>query len=566
MSSRIRSLLQKKILQSTGLPDLPISQHLSLKLDKTTNAFAYEFPLRTPSYDIRGHSDLLTSLQIEDDLFKTVSLTKRKNHEFLSISMNRESFVKQTLECNRRQVVPPGVAEANKKILVEFSSPNIAKPFHVGHLRSTIIGNYVSNLNKYLNNRVLKLNYLGDWGTQLGFILLGMDLLDIPAEKMRDDPMRQLYEAYVHANKLSESDPGVLDKARDIFQRLEKGDAAGLSRWEMLKNLTVKELQKTYERLGVQFDEYHWESSYNFSKITGVIDHMGQLELLRVDEQGRKVVEINEKRNLPIIKSDGSTLYITRDIAAAIDRAGRGEFDAMYYVVESGQHDHLNNLFTILGRMGYSWASKLQHLKFGRISGMSTRRGTAVFLEDFLDEARDAMREQQRQTATTKVDLDSEEGSSDVLGISAVVVHDLKQRRTKDYKFSWDVALDIKGETGVKLQYTHCRLFGIEENSGATLPSECNPQLLTEPIINDLVTAISQFDEAVVLSYQTLESCYLAKYLFNLSHTVNKTIQEIRVKGESSDVAAQRLLLYHSSRNVLNTGMKLLGLTPLNKM
>ncbi|XP_063995163.1 probable arginine--tRNA ligase, mitochondrial [Diachasmimorpha longicaudata] len=566
MSSRIRSLLQKKLLQKTGLPDFPISQHLSLKLDKTTNAFTYELPLRTATYDLRSHADLLATLQIEDDLFKTVNLKKQKNHEFLSISLNRDSFIKQILECNSRQVVPPVVAEANKKILVEFSSPNIAKPFHVGHLRSTIIGNYISNLNKYLNNSVMKLNYLGDWGTQLGFILLGMDLLDVSAEKMRDDPMQQLYEAYVHANKLSESDPEVLDRARAIFQRLEMGESKGLTRWEVLKNLTVTELQKTYDRLGLQFDEYHWESSYNYSKITGVIDRMEKLNLLKVDEQKRKIIEINDKRNLPIIKSDGSTLYITRDIAAAIDRAGKYEFDAMYYVVESGQQDHLNNLFTILGRMNYSWVNKLHHLKFGRISGMSTRKGTAVFLEDFLDEARDAMKEQQRQTATTKVNLDSEEGSSDVLGISAVVVHDLKQRRTKDYKFSWDVALDIKGETGVKLQYTHCRLFGIEENSGATLPSECKPHLLTEPIINDLVTAISQFDEAVVLSYQTLESCYLAKYLFNLSHTVNKTIQEIRVKGESSDVAAQRLLLYNSSRNILNTGMKLLGLTPLYKM
>uniref|UniRef100_A0A0C9RV09 Probable arginine--tRNA ligase, mitochondrial n=1 Tax=Fopius arisanus TaxID=64838 RepID=A0A0C9RV09_9HYME len=564
MSSRIRSLLHKKLLQKTGLADLPIFQHLSLRLDKTTGSFSYEIPLRTPSYDLRSQSDLLSSLIIEDDLFSRINLTRRKNNELLSIALKRDSFVKQILEENSHQVTPPDITDDNKKIVIDFSSPNIAKPFHVGHLRSTIIGNYISNLNTYLKKNVIKLNYLGDWGTQLGFVMLGVDLLAIPEDKMREDPIKKLYEAYVHANKLSENDPEVLERAREIFQRLEKGE--GLQRWESFKNITVEELQKIYQRIGVTFDEYHWESSYNFSRIKEVIDRMETLELLKVDEQGRRVVAISDQRNLPIIKSDGSTLYVTRDVAAAIDRMRKYNFDSMYYVVESGQHDHFNNLVNILERMGYESSRKLHHVKFGRISGMSTRRGTAVFLKDFLDEARDAMREQQKINARTKVDLNSEDGSSDILGISAVVVHDLKQRRTKDYKFSWDVALDIKGETGVKLQYTHCRLSGIEENSGATLPSECNPQLLTEPIINDLVSAISQFDEAVVLSYQTLESCYLAKYLFNLSHTVNKTIQEIRVKGESSDIAAQRLLLYHSTRNVLNTGMKLLGLKPLNKM
>lgn len=333
-------------------------------------------------------------------MFKKIGLTKRKNQDVLSIEIHRENFIKQTLEAYSDRVAPPEIHDKTKKIVIDFSSPNIAKPFHVGHLRSTIIGNYISNLNTYLNRDVTKLNYLGDWGTQLGFVMLGMDLLEIADEKMREDPIKQLYEAYVYANKLSETDAGVLAKAKDIFQKLEKGDTAGLARWENLKHFTVQELQAIYERIGITFDEYNWESSYNFAKISQVINRMEELNLLQIDDQGRKCIPINDTRNLPIIKSDGSTLYITRDIAAAIDRASKYDFDAMYYVVESGQHDHFNNLFTILNKMNYPWAGKLRHLKFGRISGMSTRKGTAVFLNDFLDEARAAMREQQKLSAS----------------------------------------------------------------------------------------------------------------------------------------------------------------------
>lgn len=197
---------------------------------------------------------------------------------------------------------------------------------------------------------------------------------------------------------------------------------------------------------------------------------------------------------------------------------------------------------------------------------MSTRKGTAIFLEDILNEIRDVMREKQIQSPTTKVSLDISDNSSDILGISSVIINDLRRRRERDYKFDWNAAFDIEGDTGTSLQYVHCRLFNLEKNSGATLPTECYPSVLKEPIVDDLICIISNFENTVLRSYQDLEPSILVTYLFRLSHTINKALKILKVKGETADISDQRLLMFHVARNVLAQGMKLLGITPLQKM
>ncbi|KAK0168759.1 hypothetical protein PV327_002529 [Microctonus hyperodae] len=566
MSNHIRNLIYNKFfhnIDGNGL--LPILSHLNLKCDAYNGIFAFHLPLKTNLYNIESKTNSLIQNNVADDIVRKIDVNKN-NQDELSVDLNRNTFVKNILELNSHEISPPTVICSNKNVVVDFSSPNIAKPFHVGHLRSTIIGNYIANLHKFIHNNVTKINYLGDWGTQFGLVKLGMDLRNIADDKIKTDPIKELYEAYVYANKLSESDTNIIAQARNIFHQLESGDVNFLEQWEVFKKYTVEELERTYNRIGITFDEYNWESQYNANKISDIINYMKELKLLKKDVEGRQVIALNKERNLPIIKSDGSTLYITRDIAAAIDRAEKYNFDKMYYVVDTSQVHHFNNLITILNKMEMPWANKLEHVKFGKIRGMSTRKGDVVFLTDILDEANATMKEKQIKSPTTKVDLNSSETSSDILGISAIICYDMKQRKLRDYEFNWDVALDIKGETGVRLQYTHCRLVSLEENCGVKLPSECDPSLLKEPIVNELVAAISQFDEAVVSSYQTLEPCHLLKYLFHLSHTVNKALKELRVKSEPEDVASQRLLLFHVAKNVLNTGMKLIGLVPLNKM
>lgn len=364
-------------------------------LQRNTNkGFTFEFPIKTNAYNVEKHMHKFINKKWNSPL-KNFKLKKKDNNEIASIDIERDFFIKATLQSNSFKTIAPSLPYNTKKIIVEFSSPNIAKPFHVGHLRSTIIGNFISNINKFFNNNIIKLNYLGDWGTQIGLIILGMNLVNKPDEIIKNNPIEELYNAYVYANKLAETDNQILDQAREIFRQLENGNDDYFNLWQHFKEYTVNELEKTYGRIGVEFNEYNWESSYNRTNIDPVLKLMADSKILTTDSKGRKVVSIND-RLIPIMKSDGSTLYLIRDIAAAIERANKYGFDDMYYVVDSSQHNHFTSLKSILAKLNMSWANNIHHIQFGKIIGMSTRKGTAVFLNNFLDEAYEVVKKKQQ--------------------------------------------------------------------------------------------------------------------------------------------------------------------------
>lgn len=282
-------------------------------------------------------------------------------------------------------------------LVFEYSSPNIAKPFHVGHLRSTIIGNFLANLHQTLGYQVTKMNYLGDWGTQFGLLQVGVEILQITDEQMQQAPIETLYKAYVAANKEAVNDTSIAERARQYFRDLERGkQSTELSKqWQKYREYTIKELASVYQRLGVSFDVYDWESQYKQNHIVQILKQLENKKLLLPEKDGRKIVEV-DKRRIPIIKSDGSTLYLARDIAALMDRWQRFKFDSIYYIVENGQTDHFNACFQTTAKMSEELkGSQFKHVKFGRIHGMSTRKGQVVFLKDLLDEARDIMYEKQ---------------------------------------------------------------------------------------------------------------------------------------------------------------------------
>ncbi|TGZ48100.1 Uncharacterized protein DBV15_04367 [Temnothorax longispinosus] len=537
-----------------------VGSYLHLKSHKKEGIYTFQLPLKTRQYNIQNEVQNIRNND-RNGIFD-ISI----QNDTISFNVSRDICVKEVLEHNCSTVSPPTFVNNKKNIIVEFSSPNIAKPFHVGHLRSTIIGNYVANINSFVKNNVKRINYLGDWGTQYGLIQLGINMADINEDEMRRNPIKALYTAYITANKLAETDSSILDRARKIFNDLENGTGVTYEQWIAFKQYTVEELTKVYGRIGITFDEYHWESMYNAKNIEKIITLMEKMQLLLRDEQNRKVVNLDNEKSVPIIKSDGSTLYIARDIAAAIDRFEKNNFDCMYYVVDNTQASHFSNLLEILKRLQMPWAERLKHVKFGRLHGMRTRKGNMVFLEDILDITRDIMKQKQIDSHTTKVRLDSSDKSSDILGISAMIVNDLKRKRQRDYTFDWNTAFDLKGDTGVKLQYTHCRLVSLERTCGAVLTLECEPSLLQEDIVDDLVVLIAKFEEVVLKSYEELEPCILTAYLFNLSNAINKAFSLLKVKDELPDLASQRLLLFHVARNVLAQGMKLLGLIPLEEM
>ncbi|KAH1008770.1 hypothetical protein HUJ05_009298 [Dendroctonus ponderosae] len=494
-----------------------------------------------------------------DDIIRSVNLVRDRANRKISFEIDRTIFMKDVMENS----FLPDLNFKPRNMVIEFSSPNVAKPFHYGHLRSTIIGNFLSNLNTFIKNKVTRLNYLGDWGTQFGLIKIGVDHLNYDTETLKNDPIKLLYQSYVHANKLAESDPNIAEQAKALFARLEQGSPEDLEAWRQILDFTKDELAKTYSRLGITFDEYNYESMYSAKEISSVIEALRTKNILKKQKDGKEVAEIGNDRTVSVMKSDGTTLYLTRDIAAAIDRFEKFKFDKMYYVVENGQSDHFNALKSIVSKMDKPWADRIFHVKFGRIRGMSTRKGTAVFLNDILDECKELVVKKQIESPTTKVPI-TDEKTSDILGISCVIINDLKQRRQKDYDFDWDTILQAS-PTGRQSVFFNLRI-SLEENAGAIPATVCNSEILKEEEVTILLKQMAKFQDVLHIANEQLEASVLVTYLFHLCNHISKALKRLQVKGMDPEVASQRLLLFNTAREVLKNGMTILGLTPLKKM
>ncbi|XP_063823618.1 probable arginine--tRNA ligase, mitochondrial [Ostrinia nubilalis] len=505
------------------------------------------------------HNENKFFVQVSNRHGTDTNLSTNSQEDF-ELGVDREPFMKSILsnssEATQLQTKP-------KQVVIDFSSPNIAKPFHAGHLRSTIIGNFIANINKYFNNTVTKINFLGDWGTQFGILQYGLQSKNIDLETLKNDPIKHLYQVYVYANKLSSTDENVRKQARKYFCDIEQGKM-NLEDWKKIREVTIRELEKVYQRLGIQFDDYHWESDYNGKAIQKLMESLENLDVIRTDATGKKVATVKDK-DVTVMKSDNTTLYLSRDVAALLDRYQRYKFDKMLYVVDNAQTDHFAAVFEIVKKINEACVNGCEHIKFGRIKGMSTRTGNVVFLNDILDEAKKKMSEKQQQSKNTRSSALNEE-TCDILGTTAVIINDLKQRRQKDYKFDWDRALQSEGDSGIKIQYLHCRLWSLEKNCGVTLPEICEPKYLTEEVVGDVVAELAKFDDVMIRSYLENEACIIVNYLFRLARHVNRMFNELRVKNVDSEVASQRLLVYHSCRLVVKTGLEVLGVRPLYEM
>ncbi|XP_035909833.1 probable arginine--tRNA ligase, mitochondrial isoform X2 [Anopheles stephensi] len=496
-----------------------------------------------------------------------ITTEMRSGKQWAKVSLDRTKLVQTVLAS--KPLTEQYNPASSETIVVEFSSPNIAKPFHAGHLRSTIIGNFVSNINEFLGNRVVRLNYLGDWGTQFGYLALGVQLKGLSPADIHNNPIKCLYEAYVHAYEAVRNDPKMHEVAMNIFSRMEQGTADDLHKWQEYRDYTVQELEELYRRLGVAFTGYEWESQYGVNKIRNVLEMMERYSILKDQTDGRKVVHL-QHRTIPIVKSDGSGMYLLRDIAALLDRHDRFTFQKCFYVVENGQSDHFASLCDIAQLLQLPYANGIGHIKFGRIHGMSTRRGKVVFLKDILHEAQQLVREKQRDSPTTKTSSIDDPEVCDILGTSAVIINDLKQRRMKDYNFDWSKILRMEGDSGIKLQYTHCRLASLLQTQSSAeeiLDIQCDGSSLMEPEALDLVCQLANFKPICYQAQETAEACILVAYLFRLCKSINLALKSLPVKQESDrKKREQRILLYSRAKLVLHTGLELLGLRPLNEM
>ncbi|XP_072941739.1 probable arginine--tRNA ligase, mitochondrial isoform X2 [Epargyreus clarus] len=519
---------------------------------------------------LRNHSiikDACTSYSLNKNVItscryihnvKEISNRLQDDDSTLHFNSDRNAFIKNVLMKKETKVnIDP------KKIVIDFSSPNVAKPFHVGHLRSTIIGNFIANIHKHFQNKVTKINYLGDWGTQFGILQYGLESNKIDVNALEKNPINVLYNIYVESTKLSATDENVQIAARKHFADIEQGKAS-LDNWKKIREFTVQELENTYKRLGITFDDYHWESDYNGKAIQHVIKLLETKNIMLTDETGKKYTKVKD-RKISLLRSDNSTLYMARDIAALLDKYERYKYDKMLFVVDNAQTDHFMALFDIVKRIDEECVKGCEHIKFGRIKGMSTRRGNVIFLSDILDEAKHKMYHKQKQSKNTRTSAMNEE-TCDILGTTAVLINDLKQKRLKDYEFDWDRALQSEGDSGIKLQYLHCRLWNLEKNCGVKVPSDCHPEYLKEDIVNVVVSELAVFDDALKRAYEENEACILVNYLFRLSRHVNRMFKELKVKNVDLDLASQRILVFNSARLVLKCGLEILGIKPLHEM
>jgi len=467
--------------------------------------------------------------------------------------------------------LPLGVG---KKVIVEFSSPNIAKPFHAGHLRSTIIGGFLSNLYEKAGWDVTRFNYLGDWGKQFGLLAVGFEKYGDEA-KLASDPINHLFEVYVKVNKdiTDEGDVvgGTNDKAREYFKRMEDGDESALAIWKKFRALSIERYVDTYARLNIKYDVYSGESQVSKEVMDNVIELFNQKGLVHED-RGAKLIDLtkfNKKLGKCLVqKSDGTSLYLTRDVGEAMKRYDNYHFDKMIYVIASQQDLHVAQFFEILKQMGFAWSKNLEHVNFGMVQGMSTRKGTVVFLDNILEETKDKMHEVMKRNEAKYAQIEDPEKIADLVGISAVMIQDMQSKRINNYEFKWDRMLSFEGDTGPYLQYAHSRLSSVQRKAGIADDKlkSANFDLLTEESAVSLIRTLAQYPDVIKRALKTGEPSTVVTYLFNLTHIVSLCYDTLWVAGQEEELATARLALYASAKQVLYNGMVLLGLTPVERM
>lgn len=363
-----------------------IAKHLLLK-QGNNGQIELRLPLKNVK-DLKGSSAVLNTGFCHEGI-QNVEV----NSADISFILNKKFLIEDAF----RDPTNNRVYDRPSTVIVEFSSPNIAKPFHMGHLRSTIIGNFLSNLLLSVDQKVIRMNYLGDYGTQFGFLKIGIEMENLSPEQIKANPLETLFKAYVTANQSSE--PSTAREARKVFEIMENSeDEKLMEQWDLIKKYTMDELTSMYARLNVVYDVYEFESMYRRKAIGHVIALLKDRNQL-FEEDGKLVVEVGDRR-IPIVKSDSTTLYLARDIAAFLQRKKSYDFDKILYVVDHGQSDHFIALKSVIGNLGHDAENLIHHIKFGRIRGMSTRKGSVVFLKDILDEAKDLMLKKQKESAS----------------------------------------------------------------------------------------------------------------------------------------------------------------------
>ena len=457
-----------------------------------------------------------------------------------------------------------------KKVIVEYSSPNIAKPFHIGHIRSTVIGNSIYKIYDFLGYDTMRINHLGDYGTQFGKMICAYRRWGNKEDVIKE-PIKSLLSYYTKFHVEAEKDPALEDEARAIFAKLEKGEPEEVELWQWFRDESLKEFNRVYDMLGITFDSYNGESFYS-DKMPRFVQELKDKGLL-VEDAGAQIVKLDEYDLPPalITKSDGSTLYITRDIAAAVYRKETYDFYKNIYVVASQQNLHFQQWIKVIELLGYDWAKDCVHVPFGLVSmeegTMSTRQGRVIFLEDVLNRAVEQTRQiiKEKNVNTENIDETAKE-----VGIGAVVFNELSNYRIKDYVFSWDKVLNFEGETGPYVQYTHARACSILRNAGDDAAAKAragfDAKYITSESAHRLMSLIYELPEVIVEAGEKYEPSIVTRHIVDISQAFNKFYHDEHILVDNEDEKIAKIALVLAAKTAIKNGLGLLGMKAPEKM
>lgn len=560
--------IAEKIAKVTQLDKNELESYIEIPKDSAMGDYA--FPCFKLAKELRKAPQIIATeiyekLEVEEELFSKVEIVGG----YINFYTNNTALVKDVLsEYNeKKEKYGDSKIGEGKNVVIDYSAPNIAKPFHIGHLRSTVIGGALYNVYKFLDYNVIGVNHLGDYGTQFGKLIEGYkmwgDEYDIDS-----NPIDELTKIYIRINELCKQDESVLENCRNNFKKLEDKDPYCVEIWERFRKLSLKEFQRVYDMLGSKFDSWNGEAFYSdkMNEVKEILEKTGRL----VESEGAKVIELENMAPCIIEKTNGSTTYATRDLAAILYRARNYNFDKALYVTSYEQVLHFKQVFEVAKLLGLDekYTKGLEHVPFGMVrlkeGKMSTREGVIIKLEDLLKEA---ISRAEKVIEEKNPELENKEEVAKKVGIGAVIFNDLSNSRIKDEIFDWDTMLNFQGETGPYIQYIYVRTKSVLEKAGYVPKFEdININELTDESSTNVIKTISNFANILEQVVEKNEPSILSRYLIDLSQSFSSFYNANKIIGEDKEKQDARLYLTHVVGNILKTGANLLGIQMPDRM
>ena len=542
----------------TGLTEEEISD--LIEIPPNSDMGDYAFPVFKLAKTFRKAPNLIAE-ELANKEFSNENIKKIANvGPYVNFFVDNSKLVESVLTEAVKDDFGSSHIGVGKNVVLDFSSTNIAKPFHIGHLRSTVIGNAIRNIMKYQGFNTTGVNYIGDYGTQFG-MMISAYLKWGDEDKINADPIKELLNLYVKYNKIAKEDESYMDEARDWFDKLEKKDPTAVKLWSWFREISLKEFQRVYDLLGVEFDNFNGESFHSqfIGDALEVIDKKNLLE----ESDGAMIINLDDENLPPVLikKSNGSSTYLTRDIATAMYRKRTYDFYKNVYVVASQQKLHFEQLRAVLKKMGFDWWDDCEHVSFGMVSmkdgSMKTREGKVIFLEDVLNRAIDKTKSiiEERNP-----NLENKEEVAKQVGVGAVIFQDLFNNRIKDYTFDWDQVLNFDGETGPYTQYTFARSCSILDKGEFELKENSKFDLLVDETEIDIVKHLSEFEEVLLNATEKYEPSLLTRYTVELAKLFNKFYANCPINTVEDELKYQRLYLTYCVNKCLKLSLSLLGI------